>query len=58
MEQLHEMSAGIDQQQVSEWLAEIVAWENDPSQPNPFRSRSTSLSIFGFTLHFNLIRSG
>jgi hypothetical protein len=48
--QWHEMSAGMDQLQVSEWLAEIVAWENDSSQPNPFQSRSTSMSIFGFAL--------
>jgi len=32
---------GSDQQQVTEsqWLAEIVAWENDSSQPIPFQSR-------------------
>jgi len=44
--QWHEMSAGMDQQQVSGWLAEIVAWENDSSQPNPFQSRSTSKVYF------------
>jgi hypothetical protein len=45
-EQWHEMSAGMDQHQVTEWLAEIVAWENDPSLPNPFQSRSTSKFFF------------
>lgn len=40
------MSAGMDQHQVTEWLAEIVAWENDPSLPNPFQSRSTSKFFF------------
>ena len=52
MVQWHETSAGMDQQQLSEWLAEIVAWENDSSKPNPFQSRSTSTSlrfIFGIT---------
>jgi hypothetical protein len=39
------MSAGMDQRQVSGWLDEIVVWENDSSQPNPFQSRSTSMSI-------------
>jgi hypothetical protein len=48
--QWHEMSAGMDQQQISGWSAEIVAWENDSSQPNPFQSRSTSLFVFGFVL--------
>ena len=49
--QWREMSAGMDQQQVSGWLAEIVAWEDDSSQPNPFQSRSTSICfIFGFTV--------
>ena len=47
----------MDQQQVTGWLAEIVAWENDPSQPNPYQSRSTSTKfIFQFTLFkFNSI---
>jgi hypothetical protein len=49
------MSADMDQQQVTEWLAEIVAWENDSSQPNPFQSRSTS-NIFRFPSYLNLIR--
>jgi hypothetical protein len=56
MAQWNEMSASMDQQQVAGWLAEIVAWENDSSQPNPFQSRSTSNFIFSFTLFkFNLI---
>jgi hypothetical protein len=42
--QWHDMSAGMDQRQVSGWLEEIVAWESDPLRPNPFQSRSTSMS--------------
>ena len=38
MAQWQEMSAGIDQQQVTGWLAEIEAWENDSLLPNPFQS--------------------
>jgi hypothetical protein len=55
MAQWHEMSAGIDQQQVSDWLAEVVAWENDSSQPNPFQSRSTSMFSFSGVSYFRLI---
>jgi hypothetical protein len=47
------MSAGMDPQQISGWLAEIVAWENDPSQPNPFQSRTTSMFPFGFAYFKN-----
>ena len=36
--QWQEMSAGMDQQQVTGWLAEIEAWENDSSLLNPFQS--------------------
>ena len=43
--QWREMSAGMDQRQLSGWLAEIVAWENDSSHPNPYQSRSTSKSF-------------
>jgi hypothetical protein len=55
MAQWHEMSAGIDQQQVSDWLAEVVAWENDSSQPNPFQSRSTSMFSFSGVSYFRSI---
>ena len=44
--QWHEMSARMDQQQILDWLAEVMDWENDSSQPNPFQSRSTSIVSF------------
>jgi hypothetical protein len=47
------MSAGMDPHQISGWLAEIVAWENDSSQPNPFQSRTTSMFAFGFAYFLN-----
>jgi hypothetical protein len=46
--QWQEMSAGMDQQQVTGWLAEIEAWENDSSLPNPFQSRSIRKFVLGF----------
>ena len=49
MVQWHEMSVSIDQQQVSDWLAEVVAWKDDSSQLNPFQSQSTSMFP---TFHF------
>ena len=45
----HKMSASMDQQQVSDWLAEVVAWKDDSSQLNPFQSWSTSMFP---TFHF------
>ena len=48
--QWHEMSAGMDQNEVDGWLAEIVTWENDSSQPNPFQSRSTSNFVFYYLI--------
>jgi hypothetical protein len=54
--QWREMSAGMDQQQLSGWLAEILAWEKDSSEPNPFQSRTTSMFIWvGLVSYINLI---
>ena len=49
--QWQEMSAGMDQQLVTGWLAKIKAWENDSSLPNPFQSQSIHRFVFGFTLY-------
>ena len=40
-----QLSSVLGQQQVSIWLAEVEAWERDPSCPNPFQPRSTSAYI-------------
>ena len=40
-----DQSASMDSDQVSEWSKEVERWENDPSEPNPFESRSTRLLL-------------
>jgi hypothetical protein len=39
---LQDLTTSLDSQQVATWTAELDAWENDPSQPNPFHPRSTA----------------
>ncbi|KIL56864.1 hypothetical protein M378DRAFT_188510 [Amanita muscaria Koide BX008] len=39
-----QLTSVLDPQQVSQWLREVEAWENDLSLPNPFESRTTDLS--------------
>ena len=40
-----DQSASLDSEQVSEWTKEVERWESDSSEPNPFESRSTRMSI-------------
>jgi hypothetical protein len=38
-------SSVLDPEQVTEWLSEMTAWEEDPSStPNPFRNRMQGLT--------------
>ncbi|KAF8341780.1 hypothetical protein F5887DRAFT_1076370 [Amanita rubescens] len=37
---LNEFTEALDDEQVSVWLQEVQAWEQDPSKPNPFRPRT------------------
>jgi allantoicase len=36
-----DQSASLDSEQVSEWSKDVERWESDPSEQNPFESRST-----------------
>lgn len=41
---LQQLTTILDPLQVSAWLAEVEAWEDDPSCPNPFKPQLSSLS--------------
>jgi len=48
-----DQSASLDSEQVSEWSEEVERWERDSSEPNPFESRSTSVSLINLRYSIN-----
>jgi hypothetical protein len=42
-----QLSSVLDPREVSVWLAEVEAWEDDNSHPNPFQLQSSSMLIIG-----------
>ena len=48
-----QLSSVLDPREVSVWLAEVEAWEDDNSHPNPFQSRSSSMLIIGHNGHYS-----
>lgn len=38
-----QFSSVLDPEQVANWSSAVEAWENDPSNPNPFRPETKGL---------------